>query len=248
MAQDVALTVVRKSWRRYCEAHGCGTVRDRNGGRAKPLSTQDPALRTKIQPVIKQDDELDKLEEDIRRLKSKYDQFFMGITKVPPTFERQQVETFIHELNKQKMRDNTRRFRFSTVMSRYNQFRELWGRKMREREEGPMEYRKRQAALTTDPTPPPRPPAPPRVTSGKPDPYVRVAPNTNGEEIRKLYDQIESEHGKLGRLSNLTLEQVTAMVQKQSELVRSRYNVNTVAFRVETVDGKVKLKAKPLQD
>jgi hypothetical protein len=38
------------------------------------------------------------------------------------------------------------------------------------------------------------------------------------------------------------------MVQKQSEVVRSRYNVNSVAFRVETVDGKVKLKAKPLQD
>lgn len=197
--------------------------------------------------MIKQDEELDKLEEDIRRLKSKYDQFFMGITKVPPTFERQQVEAYIHELNKQKMRDNTRRFRFSTVTSRYNQFRELWGRKMREREEGPMEYRRRQSALTSAPPPEP-PPPPPRVTSAKADPYVRVAPNTNGDEIRKLYDQIENEHGKLGRLSNLTLEQVTAMVQKQSELVRSRYNVNTVAFRVETVDGKVKLKAKPLQD
>ena len=199
--------------------------------------------------MIKQDDELDKLEEDIRRLKSKYDQFFMGITKVPPTFERQQVEAYIHELNKQKMRDNTRRFRFSTVTSRYNQYRELWGRKMREREEGPMEYRRRQSAMTSAPPPvaEERPPAA-RVTSGRPDPYVRVAPNTNGEEIRKLYDQIETEHGKLGRLSNLTLDQVTAMVQKQSELVRSRYNVNTVAFRVETVDGKVKLKAKPLQD
>ena len=38
------------------------------------------------------------------------------------------------------------------------------------------------------------------------------------------------------------------MVQKQSDMVREKYNVNTVAFRVETVDGKVKLKAKPLQD
>jgi hypothetical protein len=38
------------------------------------------------------------------------------------------------------------------------------------------------------------------------------------------------------------------MVQKQSEIVRSKYRVNTVAFRVETIDGKVKLKAKPLQE
>jgi hypothetical protein len=41
---------------------------------------------------------------------------------------------------------------------------------------------------------------------------------------------------------------LAAMVQKQTDLVRARYNVHTVAFRVETIDGKVKLKAKPLQD
>ena len=106
--------------------------------------------------MIKQDDELDKLEEDIRRLKNKYDQFFTGITKVPPSFERHQVEAFIHELNKQKMRDNTRRFRFNTILSRFNQFREMWGRKMREREEGPLDYRRRQAAMSAPHPSPPR--------------------------------------------------------------------------------------------
>ena len=38
------------------------------------------------------------------------------------------------------------------------------------------------------------------------------------------------------------------MVQKQTEMVRERYKVDSVAFRVETVDGKVKLKAKPIQE
>ena len=52
----------------------------------------------------------------------------------------------------------------------------------------------------------------------------------------------------MGKINNVSVEQLAAMVQKQTELVRSKYNVNTVAFRVETVDGKVKLKAKPLQD
>ncbi len=107
--------------------------------------------------MIKQDDELDKLEEDIRKLKNKYDQFFAGIIKVPPSFERHQVEAYIHELNKQKMRDNARRFRFNTILSRYNQFREMWARKMREREEGPLDFRRRQAALSAPPPPPPPP-------------------------------------------------------------------------------------------
>jgi hypothetical protein len=197
--------------------------------------------------VIKQDDELDKLEEDIRRLKNKYDQFFSGITKLPPSFERHQVEAFIHEVSKQKMRDNTRRFRFNTILSRYNQFREMWGRKMREREEGPLDFRRRQALMNAAPEPPP-PPPPARVTSQAADPYVRMTPGSNGEEIRRLYDEIERENGKLGKRGALTLDQLAAMIQKQSDMVREKYHVKTVAFRVETVDGKVKLKAKPLQD
>ncbi|HYI11323.1 MAG TPA: MXAN_5187 C-terminal domain-containing protein [Thermoanaerobaculia bacterium] len=198
--------------------------------------------------MIKQDDELDKLEEDIRRLKSRYDQFFTGITKVPPSFERHQVEAYIHEISKQKMRDNTRRFRFNTILSRYNQFREMWGRKMREREEGPLDFRRRQALMSAAPPPPPPPSSAPRVTSQPADPYVKMAPGANGDQIRKLYDEIEREHVKMGKLPTVTLDQLTAMVQKQSDLVREKYHVKTVAFRVETIDGKVKLKAKPLQD
>jgi hypothetical protein len=200
--------------------------------------------------VIKQDEELDKLEEDIRRLKNKYDQFFTGIVKIPPSFDRHQVEAFIHEIGKQKMRDNTRRFRFNTILSRYNQYREMWARKMREREEGPLDFRTRQKMMNqpVERPEPPRVAPPPRVTSEGADPYVKMAPGANGEQIRKLYTQIEQEHVKLGRPPNVTLEQLAVMVQKQSETLREKYHVNNIAFRVETIDGKVKLKAKPLQD
>lgn len=202
--------------------------------------------------MIKQDEELDKLEEDIRRLKSRYDQFFAGITKQPPSFERHQLESMIHEISKQKMRDNGRRFRFNTVLSRYNQFREMWARKMREREEGPLDFRRRQAAMEAPPTKsgelPAIVPAPAPVTSAALDPYVRMTPGANGEELRKLYGEIERAHLDMGKLSNVSLEQLATMIQKQGDIVRAKYNVKTVAFRVETIDGKVKLKAKPLQD
>ena len=199
--------------------------------------------------MIKQDDELDKLEEDIRRLKNKYDQFFTRIVKIPPSFDRHKVEAFIHEISKQKMRDSTRRFRFNTILSRYNQYREMWARKMREREEGPLDFRRRKAALSEPAPPLEAPTRATRVTSAAADPYVvRVMPGSNGEEIRKLYGQIEKEHMKLGRMPNITYEQLTAMVNKQSDLMRERYHVNAVAFRVDVVDGKVKLKAKPIQE
>jgi hypothetical protein len=154
----------------------------------------------------------------------------------------------VHEISKQKMRDNTRRFRFNTILSRYNQFREMWARKMREREEGPLDFRRRQAMMESAPVAPPPPPPARPVTSARPDPYVRMTPGANGEEIRKLYGEIERAHLEMGKLPNISLEQLATMIQKQSDVVRAKYNVKTVAFRVETVDGKVKLKAKPLQD
>jgi hypothetical protein len=198
--------------------------------------------------VIKQDEELDRLEEDIRRLKNKFDQFFNGITKVPPSFEKHQVEAMVHELSKQKMRDNTRRFRFNTILSRYNQYRELWGRKMREREEGPLDFRRRQAAMNEPPAAPAPPPQTPRGTSEAPDPYVRMRPGANGDEIRRIYETIERENAKLGNRSTLTMEQLEEVIRKQSEMLRTKYKVSNVGFRVETIDGKVKLKAKPFQD
>jgi len=51
---------------------------------------------------------------------------------MPPQHERHLVEVYIHELGKQKMRENARRFRYNQLLSRFNQFREMWGRKMRE--------------------------------------------------------------------------------------------------------------------
>ncbi|HEX9502612.1 MAG TPA: hypothetical protein VGA10_13255, partial [Thermoanaerobaculia bacterium] len=141
--------------------------------------------------MIRQDEELDRLEEDIRKVKNKYDQFFAGITKMPPQHERHLVEIFIHEIGKQKMR---------------------------EREEGPLDFRRRKAALDepTAPPPPPRPTAP-RVTSSNSDSYVKLVPGANGEAIRDLYSQIEKEHQKLGKAPNVTFEQLRSMVEKQSE-------------------------------
>jgi hypothetical protein len=75
-----------------------------------------------------------------------------------------------------------------------------------------------------------------------------MTPGANGEQIRRLFEEIEREHVKLGKLPNVTIDQLAAMVQKQTDTIREKYHVSTVAFRVETVDGKVKLKAKPLQD
>jgi hypothetical protein len=194
-------------------------------------------------------DPLDLFEESVRKLKIGFDLFFAGARKLPPTEERKRLEALIHELAAMKMRDNARRFRFNTLLGRYNQFRELWSRKMREREEGPMSFqRRRQATSDAEAAPLPKPEQTRshRETSAPPESYVTVTASAGGAAIKELHQQIVAAQKQLGG-SALSYEQVSSMVEKQAEALRQRYGVSKVAFRVDTSEGKVKLKAKPVQ-
>jgi hypothetical protein len=196
------------------------------------------------------DEQLDFFDEHLRRLKVKYDLFFAGASRLPPTEDRRRLDNLLHEMAGTHIRDNGKRYRFNTLVARFNQFRELWSRLMREREEGPTDYRRRKAALEgiDEVVPAQRQTPPPRqaVTQQDPESYVSVAPGTNGEAFRAIYSQIADAQQKLGKGPGWTLDQVTAMVEKQADALRARFGVQTIAFRVETVEGKVKLKAKPL--
>jgi len=188
-------------------------------------------------------------DESLRRLKTQYDLFFAGVLKIPPAVDKKRLDDLVREIGKVRIRDNGLRFRYTTLVSRYNQFQELWNRRIREREEGPMDFRKRSAAMAAAPAPPPEAePAQRRETSVEGDSYVKVATSTNGDAMTRLYQQIVDAQDKLGKPPGMTLEQVTATVRKQAESLRAKYGVETIAFRVETIDGKVKLKAKPTQE
>jgi hypothetical protein len=190
-------------------------------------------------------DELDRLEEQIRKLKIQYDQFFRGLRKLPPTEDRKRVEEALRDMMRGKLRDNASRFRYNGIVAAYNRFQELWSRQMREREEGPVNFRERQKAMRAPQEIPPEPPARPAVTPRPDDSYVKVASSSNGEAMAELHRLVAEANKAIGKASP-SVEQVAALVQKQAEQLRGRYNVDAVAFRVETVDGKVKLKAKPV--
>lgn len=200
------------------------------------------------------DEALTLFEETLRKLKTNYDLFFAGVRKLPPSEDRRRLDALVHELGKERMRDNSLRFRFNTLLGRYNQFRELWGRRMREREEGPLDFRRRSQAFggsaeggpPETPPPPGAEPARPRGTPSNGETYVKVTEATASAAAQRLFEQISEAQRELGK-GGLTLAQVEQIVRSQSDLMRSRYAVDAVGFRVEIADGKVKLKAKPLQ-
>jgi hypothetical protein len=76
------------------------------------------------------------LEIGVDRLRSLYEQYFMGIEKLEPTVPRKDVDRRIHVLRKEQIRNTALRFRFQMIIQRYNTYQTHWQRICREIENG----------------------------------------------------------------------------------------------------------------
>jgi hypothetical protein len=82
------------------------------------------------------DTALDELETRVERLRSLYEQYFMGIEKIPPAVVHKDVERRIYTLRREQIRNTAKRFKFQTTIQRYNTFQQYWQRILREIENG----------------------------------------------------------------------------------------------------------------
>jgi hypothetical protein len=76
------------------------------------------------------------LELRVDRLRSLYDQYFMGIEKLEPGVPRKDVDRRIALLRKEQIRNTGLRFRFLMLVQRYNTYQTHWQRICREIENG----------------------------------------------------------------------------------------------------------------
>ncbi|MBN1609575.1 MAG: hypothetical protein JW940_23285 [Polyangiaceae bacterium] len=79
---------------------------------------------------------LEDLETRLERLRALYEQYFLGIEKVPPAVARNDVDRRIWALRKVQIRNTAKRFKLQTIVQRYNTFQQYWTRICREIEDG----------------------------------------------------------------------------------------------------------------
>ena len=72
----------------------------------------------------------------VDRLRSLYEQYFMGIERLEPTVPRKDVDRRIQSLRKEQIRNTALRFRFQMILQRYNTYQTHWMRICREIENG----------------------------------------------------------------------------------------------------------------
>lgn len=79
---------------------------------------------------------LDELENRLDRLRSLYEQYFLGIEKIEPSVARKDVDRRFWLLRRTQIRNTARRFRLQVLVQRYNTFQQYWVRICREIENG----------------------------------------------------------------------------------------------------------------
>jgi hypothetical protein len=177
------------------------------------------------------DEQLGRLEEEIRRLKIEFDIYFNGGSTKPPHDTKYRVEALVKRLYDSRGMSFGQRFRYNSLVARFNVYKELWRRNLKEREEmgTARDVETPHAAAAFEP-------AVVRCTSPREEP----------EKIRELYDTLLLAKRHCGeRVGDVTLERFETMIETQSRQIKEKLNCDAIEFVVEIADGAVKFKARP---
>lgn len=77
------------------------------------------------------DQQLSRLEDDIRKLKIDFDIFFNGASKRPPLEARARLDANLKRISDNRNLTYAQRYYFNTLVSRFTSYRELWRRNLK---------------------------------------------------------------------------------------------------------------------
>jgi hypothetical protein len=79
---------------------------------------------------------LDVVDKSLERIKTLYEQYFLGIQKQPPTFLHTDIERKLRDLTQLQIRNTGLRYRFATLQQRFGAYNSYWRRTLRQIENG----------------------------------------------------------------------------------------------------------------
>jgi hypothetical protein len=178
------------------------------------------------------EEELKELEINLNRLRVAYEQYFIGILKREPSDLRAKVQKVLTRLINQPPRNSGQKFRFNQLNAKFQVYRQLWGRIMREIEAGTYRPRQFRAKLQNQPTP--------GAGSGAKDGPGPLK-DAGLEQLHRALAAARKKTGESAR--DLTPEKLARIVRQQTRVLRKKHGKGKVRFRVVIEDNRAKLKA-----
>ena len=196
------------------------------------------------------DEELNLLNDQLRRLKIEYEIFFSNPTKRPPADVEWRVTNLIRKFSDGARMNFAQRYRYNEMAQRYAIQSDLWRKKTRIREEG---YRRPQDALLSvqgvagSSEREARPVYGVSRGAKKADePFSVQCSNaeTEREKVESLYKALNAAKQTAGEDAGGSFDSFAAFVKKKTTEIRKQHACDSVVYSVEMQDGRAKLKAK----
>jgi len=211
------------------------------------------------------DEDLSQLERDIRQLKIEYDMYFGGGRKRPPNEVEWRIELLIKRYSERGGELKfAQRFRFNNLSQTYAKYKDVFRKRLAQREEGKVqrhfgaaakaieaerartqpEISVKEAAVAAAASA--RPPAPAPASSAESRGFHMVCsePEKEPQKVDQLYDAFLRAKQEAGEeTSKLNRAGFNEFVRKTTKDLQAKKNCRDVEYVVETVDGQVKLKA-----
>jgi hypothetical protein len=215
------------------------------------------------------DEELGQLERDIRQLKIEYDMYFGGGRKRPPTEIEWRIELIVKRYAERGGElKYGQRFRYSNLAQTYAKYKDVFRKRLAQREEGKIQRHFGAAAKAIEAERSQTQPPAEATTSeaSQPDTKQREAkkgavvgaaasdskafrmscaePEKEPEKVEQLYQAFVSAKQQAGEeTSKLSRSSFNEFVRKKTKDLQKEKNCRDVEYVVEVVAGQVKLKA-----
>jgi hypothetical protein len=179
------------------------------------------------------EEEMNLLEDAIRKLKIEYDIYLNGSSPRPPFDAQWRVESVIKKYSDASRLTFAQRFRYNSLTGRYAMFSDMWRQKVKAREEGREHPRRREE---------PRPEAPAAPTS------FRVQwsdPEQEQDKVERLFNVLVEAKKRCGESADsLPIDTFKRFVKQKTEQLKKDLACQNVEYVVEIENGQVRLKAR----
>jgi hypothetical protein len=176
---------------------------------------------------------LQELDQMLARLRLEYEQYFAGAARREPQALRGKVQKVITRFLNEPPRNSGQKFRFNTLNSRFQIYRQLWGRTMREIEAGTYKPHRFRADIHD-------------AVRGSPRPEEITQPTSPGAPrsgLDQLHEALMSARRTTGEPA-LDREKLSRIVAQQTATLRKQHGQDAkIRFRVVIEAGRARLKA-----